>query len=338
MTRNLFAATIFLLASAILTGYVWFSEQEGMVVRNDRIEGQRLAKGAFDFESNCARCHGMTGEGISGTRINFLYVKRPDGTEEGTLIEEGRWFGTDQIKEKYGTLRNYIEATASSGLRNTQMLAWSQRYGGPLRDDQIRNIATYVMSWQGNIPSGAQSSAIAYQAQEIAKTMQGDDPILVGAAVFKSTCSSCHLLDTTTKVGPGQGGMFTAEGTEAFGTKLPNGNDITFENFKEWVHKGSVSYKKEELIDPIKPYWASGKNRSAMTPFPSLTDKAVVSLIAYMSQYDRSGNASLPPLAPDMTEWPRDKNGQPVPMTEFVDEQGTLKAGIDTNKTIGKDR
>lgn len=328
MTRNLAVSAIFLLASAILTFSAWFTEKEAIPVRNERIEGQRIAKGAFDFESNCARCHGMTGEGISGKRINFLYVKRPDGTEEGTLIDEGRWFGTDQVKEKYGTLRNYIEATASSGLRNTAMLAWSQDYGGPLRKDQIRNIASYVMSWQGEIPDGAQKEAIAYQAQEIAKVTKGTDPVAVGGAVYQSTCSSCHNLTSATKVGPGQGGLFGKDGTTSFGTKLPNNKDLTFENFREWVHKGSIGFTKEELdsVKIVTPYWETGKKRTVMTPFPSIDDKSIVALIAYMSQYDQSGNATLPPLTPNLKPWPTDTSGNLLPLTEFVNEaDNTIK-------------
>ncbi len=319
MTRNLVIAIASILATTVLLTYVWVVEKEGMAVRAARIEGQQLAKGAFDYESNCARCHGLTGEGISGTRINFLYVKREDGTEEGTLIEEGRWYGTNQVKEKYGTLRNYIEATATSGIRETDMLVWSHRFGGPLRDDQIKNIATYVMSWQGEIPDGAADSALDYQAEEIAKVMEGDDPIAVGEAVYQNICSSCHNLDSTTRVGPGQGGLFAEEGTTSFGTMLPNGEEITYETFRDWVHKGSLGYQ-DELIDPIKPYWASGKKRTIMTPFPTIDDKALVALIAYMSQFDRDGNPTLPVLGPDLEEWPVNDEGDLEPLTEFLDE------------------
>lgn len=330
MTRNLAFSALFLLASAILTFYIWITEKEAIAVRNERIEGQKLVKGAFDFESNCARCHGMTGEGISGTRINFLYVKHEDGTEEGTLIEEGRWYGTDQVKEKYGTLRNYIEATMSSGLRNTQMLAWSQDYGGPLRRDQIHNIATYVMSWQGKIPEGAQKDALAYQAQEIAKAMEGTDPLEVGEAVYQSTCSSCHNLNSTTKVGPGQGGLFGEEGTTSFGTKLPNNKDINFENFREWVHEGSIGFSQEELdsVEVLEPYWESGKKRTVMTPFPGVDDKGIVALIAYMSQFDRDGNATMPPLDPNLETWPTDENGDYLPLDEYVDEENTIRDSV----------
>jgi mono/diheme cytochrome c family protein len=330
MTRNLAASVIFLLATAILSLYIWVTEKEAMAMRNERIEGQKIAKGAFDYESNCARCHGMVGEGISGTRINFLYVKRADGTEEGTLIEEGRWFGTDQVKEKYGTLRNYIVATSSSGIRGTQMLAWSQDYGGALRQDQLENIAAYIMSWQGRIPEGAEKDAIAYQAEEIAKTLEGTDPLEVGEALYSSTCSSCHNMDSSTKIGPGQGGLFGEEGTTSFGTKLPNNKDITYETFKEWVHTGSVGYTEEELnqVEILEPYWESGKKRTAMTPFPTIDDKGMTALIAYMSQFDRSGNATLPPLDPNLEPWPTDENGDLLPLTEYVDEENNLKPDV----------
>ena len=42
-------------------------------------------------------------------------------------------------------------------------------------------------------------------------------------------------------VGPGLGGLFQPEGTAAFGTKLPNGKDVTEENVHEWILKVAVA-------------------------------------------------------------------------------------------------
>jgi hypothetical protein len=73
-----------------------------------------------------------------------------------------RYFFDQRLKDVgwSGTQEDYIVATASSGrLASTRpqqfpgqgtpvMPAFSDHYGGPLRDDQVRNIAAFIMNWQ----------------------------------------------------------------------------------------------------------------------------------------------------------------------------------------------
>jgi mono/diheme cytochrome c family protein len=58
--------------------------------------------------------------------------------------------GPTGIVAKYGTIRNFVESTITSGVRGTAMPRWSARLGGPLRDDQIKNIAAYVQNCCGS--------------------------------------------------------------------------------------------------------------------------------------------------------------------------------------------
>ena len=52
-----------------------------------------------------------------------------------------------------GTLHSFVQTTLISGRPTSEsywpnpMAAWSQRAGGPLRDDQIDNITNYIMNW-----------------------------------------------------------------------------------------------------------------------------------------------------------------------------------------------
>ncbi|MCG8352679.1 MAG: cytochrome c, partial [Chloroflexales bacterium] len=284
MTRNLVIATLFMLASALLLGFIWVAEREELSARAARVSGEQIAHGAYDYEQNCATCHGLTGEGISGPQINFLYVARQDASgtlvETGTLIEQNRWEGEDQIKSKYGTIRNYVESVISSGVRGTTMPAWSQQYGGPLREDQIRNIAVYVLGWQGSIPAGAQEAAKDYQEDIIAASVAAsDDPLVIGESAFNGVCSACHNLNSEGSVGPGLGGLFGPEGTTVFGTQLPNGQDVTVESVREWITQGSVGFQ-DELIEPLLPYWGAGA-RTLMPPFPTLNEQQLNGLVAY---------------------------------------------------------
>ena len=59
-----------------------------------------------------------------------------------------------------GTLEDYIVSTVSTGRTvstrpelyvgggKPAMPAWSQQFGGPLREDQVRNLATFILNWE----------------------------------------------------------------------------------------------------------------------------------------------------------------------------------------------
>jgi mono/diheme cytochrome c family protein len=120
-------------------------------------------------------------------------------------------FFTDRLKEVgwSGTLEDYIVATVSSGrLQSTRpdqyagggkpaMPAWSDQFGEPLREDQIRNIASFVMNWEST--AKGQVSLV-----EIASPVSAD-PVARGQTVFRSNgCIGCHTLGTISSgvVGP----------------------------------------------------------------------------------------------------------------------------------------
>jgi mono/diheme cytochrome c family protein len=108
-------------------------------------EAHAIEVGAELFELQCSRCHGINGTGIPG-----LCPPLND-----------RHFFDDRLREVgwSGTLEDYIVATASSGrLTSTRpehypgtgvpaMPAFSDQFGGPLREDQVRSIATFIMNW-----------------------------------------------------------------------------------------------------------------------------------------------------------------------------------------------
>ena len=305
MTRNLTIATIFLLASTLLLGYIWVRENAVLRDRADRFEGALLTRGASDYEQYCASCHGITGEGgvsAGAPQINNLPT---------TLKEQGRLDGPTGIIVKYGSIANFVEATITSGVKGTAMPTWSNRLGGPLRDDQINNIAMYVESlWaqegtpQPNISGDAVQAAANYKATQQALALSAaaaNTPVGRGQVIF-GQCSSCHTLSDKDSAipAPGLGGMFGPEGTVAFGKNLPNGKPVNPENFFEWVKKGGAAFKAQE----VKPLNGAPYIIEVMPPFPTLSDEQLADLLAFISQHDRSGQPTLPALGPD---------GQPLP-------------------------
>jgi mono/diheme cytochrome c family protein len=301
MTRNLFIATLFLLGATLLLGYIWVRENTVLAQRDERFQGNLEARGARDFEQYCAPCHGLTGEGgvaNGAPQINNL---------PNTLGD--RLDGPTGITAKYGTVRNFVESTITSGVRGTAMPRWSARLGGPLRDDQIKNIAAYIQGWWGpqgskspNISADAAQAAAAYAKAQQAANITGNDPVSRGASIFSSNCQSCHNLNDKSLVGPGLGGLFGPDGTAAYGKVLPNTKPVTPENWAEWVKKGGGAFKGGPAQEPNAGFgpW----DMAAMPPFASLSDDQLKDLLAFLSTHDRSGQQKLPALGMD---------GKPLP-------------------------
>jgi len=78
-------------------------------------------QGATLYDGNCAVCHGANGEGRIGATLTKSWGSiRPDLA---------------------------IRSTIAGGVTGTAMPAWSQENGGPLTEDEIDDIVSFVLSW-----------------------------------------------------------------------------------------------------------------------------------------------------------------------------------------------
>src|SRR3989304_2065359 len=111
--------------------------------------GRSIEAGGLIFISSCATCHGPNGEGIPGkgpVLVPDLFTKH---------------FPAVKATGYQGTIRDFVKLTGGAGrpIQSTYaeslggvaapMPAWSQQYGGPMRDDQIHQIAEFVLNWRG---------------------------------------------------------------------------------------------------------------------------------------------------------------------------------------------
>lgn len=179
-------------------------------------QAQAIEVGASLFEINCSGCHGLKGEGIPN-----LCPPLND-----------RHFFTERLKEVGwpGALEDYVVATVSSGrLSSTRpdqfpgqgvpaMPAWSEHYGGPLRDDQIRDLAAYILNWERTALEQVVLEELATptpSAEELA------DPVARGRQVFLARgCGGCHTVEGLSAgvVGPNLTQIGTAAETRLPGT------------------------------------------------------------------------------------------------------------------------
>ena len=170
---------------------------------------QAVEVGAELYEINCSTCHGLRGEGIPGLcpPLNDEYFFN------GRLAEIG-WSGTQE---------DFIISTISSGrVVSTRpaeyfgggkpaMPAWSEHYGGPLRDDQIRTIAAFVMNWEptaGEVVSQPQLPDEPV-GEDISIELPEGDPSRGEALANSEGCVACHV---STPTGPAWAATATEPG------------------------------------------------------------------------------------------------------------------------------
>jgi mono/diheme cytochrome c family protein len=111
------------------------------------------------------------------------------------------------------------------------MPAWSEEYGGPLRVDQIRDIAQFILNWEATalgqvVIEGLPAPTPAPGA--------GEDPITRGLLVYNERgCGGCHTIDG---VSAGIVGPNLSQVGSVAGTRKP---DLAAED-----------YLRESILDP----------------------------------------------------------------------------------------
>ena len=137
------------ITSVVLIAY-GLNEEERMASFELAQQGRAIEEGAALYDINCKGCHGPQGEGIPG-----LCPPLNDSYFFNIRMEEVGWSGS---------MEDYIISTVSSGRLNSTrpdlypgqgspaMPAWSEAFAGPLRADQIGNIATFIMNWESTAP------------------------------------------------------------------------------------------------------------------------------------------------------------------------------------------
>jgi mono/diheme cytochrome c family protein len=121
--------------------FIGVTEETRMAAQTASWEGRGIEKGAALFANNCANCHGADGKGLPNVAPAL----------------HSKYFFTQRLSDVgwAGSLESYVELTVHAGRPskvNSQwaqmMPTWGQRFGGPLRDDQIDSVVSYVLNWE----------------------------------------------------------------------------------------------------------------------------------------------------------------------------------------------
>ena len=207
-------ALLITLTGAILI-FVGLNEETRMAEFEQHQQAQRIEVGAELFEINCRGCHGLRGEGIAdlAPALNSAELFT-------TRLSEVGW---------QGSLEDYIIATVSTGRQVSTrpelypgagipaMPTWSDRFGGPLRDDQIESLAAFIQNWEATAVGGTEIRLLPTSTPDPAYSA---DPVARGQAVFeRSGCTGCHTIDgiSSGAVGPNLTNVGTIAGTRLKG-------------------------------------------------------------------------------------------------------------------------
>jgi mono/diheme cytochrome c family protein len=262
----------------LLTGGIilWYgiNEEDRMAEFTRGQAASAIEVGAALYETNCKDCHGPQGEGVPGLcpplNDKYFFTER---------VDEVGWSGT---------IEDYIVATVSSGrLTSTRpdryagqgrpaMPPWAESYGGPLREDQIRNIAAFIMNWQATAPDRSQEPVMAGPpvGTDITVELPEGNPALGEGLATTKGCAGCHISQA---IGPGWAASGSVPGVGARAETRYSAADYTGQA------TSAQQYLLESIVNP-NAYVVEGYAANLMPQNygETLTAQEAADLIAYM--------------------------------------------------------
>ena len=142
LDRTLGAGLVLLAFVSISIPLYWLYEparQEG-AIENFHEEAVTRGKAVYEVKANCASCHGP--EGVGGVASTSLL------TEAGVFDRTVSWQAPALNTVLYRYSREEILDILNYGRPSTPMPAWGAPGGGPLTQQQLENVITYLQSIQ----------------------------------------------------------------------------------------------------------------------------------------------------------------------------------------------
>ncbi len=137
-------------------GVYWLGETTRLAEAAETLADERVHRGREIFTEQCVSCHGAQGEGGVGTALN----------NRGLLKN---------------TLDDVFFSVIRSGVPSTEMPAWSVDFGGPLTDEDVKDVVAFIRAWE---PTAPEIEPVVFVPDETR-----------GALLFSSTCALCHGED-----------------------------------------------------------------------------------------------------------------------------------------------
>lgn len=224
MQIKIVIGTVAFMLTMIILGFAALREPSRLQQFTLARDGRSIETGASLFQGNCATCHGVDGSAQDCFDANgnpIACVGFPLNTPQlvcGDRTARMEALGWEGSKEQF------IVRTIAAGRAGTQMPTWSERYGGPMRDDQIQNVAMFVLNWESE--ELCSQPVVTYEWPELVEEflaqedIEEGDPELGAAAYETYGCTACHgdpAEPGTNPVGPWLGDIAEVGATRVEG-------------------------------------------------------------------------------------------------------------------------
>lgn len=209
MQIKIVIGTVAFMIAMMVLGYAALREPGRMERFSNAELGRSIEAGAEIYTNNCATCHGVdataqecydaVGNQIACQGLPLNYNALLCGDVSQRMVDMN-WNGTKA---------NYILTTIAAG--RGAMPTWHEQFGGPLRPDQVQNVANFVLNYESEALCAA--PVVTYEWPELAEeflagpdvTPPGDPAR--GEELYNVTygCTACHgTLDgaTPAAIGP----------------------------------------------------------------------------------------------------------------------------------------
>ena len=230
---------------------VLVSENPRMEAQTINWQGRSIENGAILFANNCSRCHGPGGQGLIGLgpALNSYYFFTSTGR-----LKDVAWVGS---------LEDYVLLTVAAGRPSKTdsqwaevMPTWGGNFGGPMRGDQVEDVAAYVMNWKESALAQTpeedpfrpfEDVLQSTEFQNTAFILMSEEEQAIAIEEYKArntrspqelwqneACLGCHNLNLTQANEPGQNGPNMADLYERAASRV---DDLTAE---EYVYQSIV--------------------------------------------------------------------------------------------------
>ena len=184
---------------AIFLPLYWMREPARLTAATEAAAVADYERGEALYQANCSLCHGQNAEG-GGAASTYDPADSWPAPNLTTIVK--RYEGTPPATD----IRDYIESTIARGRPGTPMPAWGTEFGGPLNDQQIDDIADWIL------------------LQQKAEAEEADAAVGVsGEELYQANCVRCHGRELEGFIGPTLVGVFERHNRETVLGILRNG-------------------------------------------------------------------------------------------------------------------
>ena len=236
------------IGAILVMALIGANEDTRMAEATRGFQVRSVERGAKLFDGQCALCHGPNAGGGKCPPLNQL-----SGLHGGSIGPGIAW-RLEEMGWERTMLFEYVVNVVSNG-RNASTRPWqfkgnrgvgphtenvmamppfAQANNGPLRPDQIRDIANYIVAFQDYLPTDPKEAKAfvdavpnkvsIYDDPAVKKRPDGSDPAALGEYLFNDElgCKTCHsnVVGSGPTTCPNLGAIWTTAATRIFGVAV----------------------------------------------------------------------------------------------------------------------